>query len=56
MAVAERNVLSVSNERVRQLLLKGEPLCHDDGVPFGPDDIFKLFVGMIQPPAEFLQT
>ena len=53
-AVAERNVLSVTNERVRQLLLKGEPLCHDDGVPFGPDDFFKLFVGMIQPPAEVL--
>ena len=55
MAVAERDVLSVTNERVRQLLLKGEPLCHGNGVPFGPDDFFKLFVGMIEPPAEFLQ-
>ena len=54
MAVAERNVLSVSNQRVRNLLLKGEPLCHDDGVPFGPDDFFKLFVGMIDPPADAL--
>ena len=54
MAVAERKVLSVTNERVRNLLLKGEPLCHDDGVPYGPDDFFKLFVGMLEPPAEAL--
>ena len=55
MAVAERDVLSVTNERVRNLLQKGEPLCHDDGVPYGPDDFFKLFVGMIKPPPEFLK-
>ena len=51
-AVAERNVLSVTNERVRTLLLKGQPLCHDDGVPYGPEDFFKLFTGLIEPPEE----
>lgn len=53
-AVAERNVLSVTNERVRNLLLKGEPLCHDSGVPFAAEDFFKLFVGLLEPPAEYL--
>ena len=51
-AVAERNVLSVTNERVRTLLLKGQPLCHDDGVPYGAEDFFKLFTGLIEPPEE----
>lgn len=51
-AVAERNVLSVTNERVRALLLKGQPLCHDDGVPYGAEDFFKLFTGLLEPPEE----
>ena len=51
-AVAERNVLSVTNERVRTLLLQGQPLCHDDGVPYGAEDFFKLFTGLIEPPEE----
>ena len=55
-AVAERNVLSVTNERVRKLLQNGEPLCHDDGVPYGADDFFKLFVGMLEPPQELIKA
>ena len=53
-AVAERNVLSVTNERVRNLLLKGEPLCHDDGVPFDGADFFKLFNGFMDAPTNML--
>ena len=53
-SVAERNVLGVTNERVRNLLLKGQPLCHDNGVPFGAEDFFKLFTGLLEPPQEFL--
>ena len=44
--------MSVTNERVRTLLLKGQPLCHDDGVPYGAEDFFKLFTGLIEPPEE----
>ena len=53
-AVAERNVLSVTNERVRNLLLKGEPLCHDDGVPFDGADFFRLFNGFMDAPTNML--
>ena len=55
-AVAERNVLSVTNERVRTLLLKGQPLCHDDGVPYGAEDFFKLFTGLLEPPEELAKA
>ena len=55
-AVAERNVLSVTNERVRTLLLKGQPLCHDDGVPYGAEDFFKLFTGLMEPPEELTKA
>ena len=53
-AVAERNVLSVTNERVRNLLLKGEPLCHADGVPFDGADFFRLFNGFMDAPTNML--
>ena len=55
-AVAERNVLSVTNERVRNLLLKGQPLCHNDGVPYGAEDFFKLFTGLLEPPEELAKS
>ena len=54
-AVAERNVLSVTNERVRNLLLKGQPLCHADGVPFDGADFFKLFNGFIDAPEGYAE-
>ena len=49
-AVSERNVLSVPNERLRGLLAKGQPLTHDNGVPFDADDFFRLFTGRMEPP------
>ena len=34
---------------------KGEPLCHDNGVPYGASDFFQLYAGLISPPAEYAQ-
>lgn len=52
-AVAERDLLSVTNERIRGLLMAGQPLCHDDGVPYDGADFFRLFTGLLEPPSEY---
>ena len=55
-AVAERNLLGVTNERARGKLMAGQPLCHDNGVPYDGADFFRLFTGLLEPPLEYRAT
>lgn len=54
--VATRNVAGLKDRKLVDQIRKGEPLCHDNGVPFGAADFFQLYAGLIQPPAEMAQA
>ena len=51
--VSMRNVQTVTDRRLRDRITKGQPLCHDSGIPFAAADFFQLYTGLIDPPSEF---
>lgn len=54
--VATRNVAGLTDRRLVDQIRNAEPICHDNGVPYGPADFFQLYAGLIDPPAELLTT
>ena len=50
--VATRDYENIDTAVV-QKLRDAMPLCHDNGEPFDGPDFFKLYVGLLEPPAEF---
>ena len=53
--VATRNVAGLTDRRLVDQIKNAEPICHADGQPYGPADFFKLYAGLIDPPAAFAQ-
>jgi hypothetical protein len=50
LAVAEGDLSAISDRKALDRLKAGQPICTDDGQPYGPTEFFNLFVGHIQPP------
>ena len=51
--VATRDLAGLTDRRLIDQLRNAQPLCHDNGQPYTAPDFFSLFVGLIDPPAEF---
>ena len=51
-AIAERDLVGVTDRRLMNRLKKGEPLCHDDGTPWTAQDFFACYLGHITAPEE----
>ena len=49
-AVAERDFVGVTDRRLMDRLKAGQPICHEDGVPWNAMDFFGCYIGMIPAP------
>ena len=48
-AVAERSFQGVTDRCLMDRLLAGQPICHDDGVPWTAMDFFGCYIGAVKP-------
>ena len=55
-AVAERDFVGVTDRRLMDRLLAGEPITHEDGVPWNAMDFFGCYIGAIKPPKKIEQS
>ena len=53
--VAERDLAGVTDRRLVDRIRAGEPITHDDGVPWTGLDFFAAYTGELQPPKTFTQ-
>ena len=53
--VAERDFKEISDRRLVDRLRNGQPLTHDNGVPWTGIDFFSCFVGELQAPSDGLK-
>ena len=49
-AVCERKVQGFTDRRLVDRMISGEPICHENGVPYDAPAFFSLYVGLIEPP------
>lgn len=49
-AVATRDFVGVTDRRLMDRLKAGQPICHEDGVPWTAMDFFGCYIGAIEPP------
>jgi hypothetical protein len=49
-AVAERDFAGVTDRRLMDRLRAGQPICHEDGVPWNAMDFFGCYIGEVQAP------
>lgn len=49
-AVTERKVQGFTDRRLVDRIISGQPICHDNGVPYDAPAFFSLYVGLIEPP------
>ena len=49
-AVAERDFLGVTDRRLMDRLKAGQPICHENGVPWDAMDFFGCYIGAVEPP------
>ena len=49
-AVAERDFIGVTDRRLMDRLKAGQPICHEDGVPWDAMDFFGCYIGAVKPP------
>ena len=54
-AVAERDLAGVTDRRLIDRLRKGQPLCKDDGTPWGAQDFFACYIGELQAPSDLME-
>ena len=50
--VMERDFVGITDRRLIDRLLNGQPLTHDDGQPFTAVDFFALYIGGLASPTE----
>ena len=55
-AVAERDFAGVTDRRLMDRLKAGQPICHEDGVPWTAMDFFGCYIGAVKPPKEIEQS
>ena len=53
MVVATRDFSGITDRGVLDKLKNSQPLCHDNGEPYTGPDFFSLYVGLLEPSAEF---
>lgn len=49
-AIAERDFIGVTDRRLMDRLKAGQPICHDNGVPWNAMDFFGCYIGAVTPP------
>lgn len=49
-AVAERDFVGVTDRRLMDRLMAGQPICHDNGLPWGAVDFFACYIGQLKAP------
>ena len=54
-AVAERDFIGVTDRRLMDRLKAGQPICHEDGVPWNAMDFFGCYIGEIKPPSSLTE-
>ena len=54
-AVAERDFVGVTDRRLMDRLKAGQPICHEDGVPWDAMDFFGCYIGAVKPPKDIKQ-
>ena len=52
-AVATRNLAAVTDQRLRNRLMNGQPMCHENGQPFDAADFFRLYIGALDAPKKY---
>ena len=55
-AVAERDFVGVTDRRLMDRLMAGQPITHEDGVPWDAMDFFGCYIGAIKPPKKIEQS
>ena len=55
-AIAERDFVGVTDRRLMDRLMAGQPITHENGVPWNAMDFFGAYIGAVEPPKDFLQT
>ena len=55
-AVAQQDLKQVQAKKLRDRLKGAQPLCLDNGQPYGASEFFQLFTGLLEPPAAFAST
>ena len=54
-AVAERDFVGVTDRRLMDRLKAGQPICHEDGVPWTAMDFFGCYIGAVKPPKSLVE-
>jgi hypothetical protein len=53
-AIAERDLVGVTDRRLMDRLKRGSPITHPNGVPWTASDFFAAYLGALEAPAELL--
>ena len=48
-AVSERDIVQITDRRLRDRLKNGEPITHPDGTPYRAHDFFRVYIGDLVP-------
>ena len=54
-AVAERDLAGVTDRRLIDRLRNAQPLCKDDGTPWGAQEFFACYIGELKAPDELME-
>lgn len=54
--VATRDFVGVTDRRLMDRLRAGEPITHEDGVPWNAMDFFGCYIGAVEPPKAFVKS
>ena len=54
--VATRDYVGVTDRRLMDRLKAGQPICHEDGVPWTAMDFFGCYIGAVKPPTSLTES